>query len=89
MKVNPHAEYSKCYKIHTVENKKYVWDVSGHSDLMKRGYLQLCQFHGGENQQFYLTPASSGLWKICCLKTADCLKTKQDGDNIFLYFGPP
>lgn len=28
MKVNPYAEYAKCFRIHTVQNKKYFLDCS-------------------------------------------------------------
>ena len=66
-KSNPYASYAKAYKIHSVENSKYVWDVSGNKK--EENTLILFKYHGADNQKFYLTPSNNGRWRINNLAT--------------------
>ena len=71
-KNDPYASYAKAYKIHSIENSKWVWDVSGNKK--EENTLILCQYHGGDNQKFYLTPSNNGKWRIMTLKNGFCLQ---------------
>ena len=77
-KSDPYATYAKAYKIHTIENSKYVWDVS--LNKKEENSLILYKSHGGDNQKFYLTPSNNGKWRIMSLQNGYCLRpdsTKQ------------
>lgn len=71
-KSDPYASYAKSYKIHTIENNKYVWDVSANSK--EENALILFRSHGGDNQKFYLTPSLNGKWRIMSFKNGYCLR---------------
>ncbi len=75
MKSGPvYSSFAKTYKIHTIENSKYVWDSSGNPKELNT--LILFKPNGGENQKFYLNPSNNGKWRIMCFQSGLCLQVK-------------
>lgn len=70
------TSFAKTYKIHTVDNNKFVLDSSGNPKELNT--LILAKYHGGENQRFYLSPSKNGKWRIMCLQNSFCLQSKSN-----------
>jgi hypothetical protein len=78
------SSFAKAYKIHSVQNKDYVWDSSGNPKELNT--LILVKYHGGENQRFYLNPTKNGKWRIMCLGTGYCLQPISANAASHLHF---